>query len=122
MIPNKHVPDSLCNPQLPIYYFTILKTLHSEKGGYKNRAKRQQIHTWIAGDIFEPWLAATCAALSRTSFSAHSRLLVGNGSPPRHSYSASHRSHSSSTNKVSSATMNKVINYRNEIQARVQHL
>lgn len=51
MIPSKHIPDSLCNPPLPIYYFTILRTLHSEKGGYKNRTKRQQIHIWIAATV-----------------------------------------------------------------------
>lgn len=119
MIPNKYIPDSLCNPRLPFYYFTILRTLHSEKGAYKNRAKRQQIHIWIAADIFELWITATCGALSYRSFNAYANLLPGNGSPPRHSYSASHRSHSSSPNKDSSATMNKAINYRNEIQARV---
>lgn len=119
MIPNKYIPDSLCNPWLPIYYFTILRALHSEKEGYKNRAKRQQIHTWTAGDIFELWIVATCNALSYTSFNAYNNLLPVTGSPPRHSYSASHRSHSSSPNKVSSATMSKAINYRKEIQARV---
>lgn len=122
MIPNEHVPDSPCNPWLPIYYFTILRTRHSEKGVYKNRAKSQQIHTLVAGDIFEPHIATTCDTLAYTSFSAHNHLPRGDGSPPRHPYSASHRSHSSSTNKVSSATMNKAINYRNEIQARVWHL
>jgi len=66
MIPNEHVPDSLCNPLLPIYYFTFLRTLHSDKGVYKNRAKRRQIHTSVAGDIFEPHIAATRDTLSYT--------------------------------------------------------
>lgn len=102
MISNEYVPDSLCNPRLPVYYFTTLRTLHSEKGVYKNGAKRQQVHTLVAGDIFESPIAATCDTISYTSFNIDNHSLTGDVSPPRQPYSASCRSHSSSTNKVSS--------------------